>query len=86
MGIKIMGPRIERSTDRQSIGVGRLTRSQFQLGSLQKLKNIYKSLQGNKTREIVLYQDWDFVIWRENKEKKIVAINWTDWNWAACKI
>ena len=44
-----------------------------------------KNLLGNKTREIVLYQDWDFVIWRENKEKKIVAVNWTDWNWAACK-
>ena len=43
-------------------------------------------MKGNKTREIVLYQDWDFVIWRENKEKKIEAVNWTDLNWAACKI
>jgi hypothetical protein len=34
MGIKIMGPRIERSTDRQGIGVSRLTCSQFQLGGL----------------------------------------------------
>ena len=49
------------------------------------LKNC-KNMKGNKTREIVLYQDWDFVIWRENKEKKVAAVNWTDLNWAACKI
>lgn len=34
MGIKIMGPWIERSSDRQSIGVGWLTCSQFQLSCL----------------------------------------------------
>jgi hypothetical protein len=57
MGIKIMGPRIERSTDRQSIRVGRLTRSQFQLSGLQIFFKNDKNMQGNKTREIVLYQD-----------------------------
>ena len=57
MGIKIMGPRIERSTDRQGIGVSRLTCSQFQLGGLQKFEKKYENLLGIKTREIVLYQD-----------------------------
>jgi hypothetical protein len=57
MGIKIMGPRIERSTDRQGIGVSRLTCSQFQLGGLQKFEKIMKICKEKKTREIVLYQD-----------------------------